>query len=365
MTENSLILKLNGQSYSRHELRIFAEKAIANSKAEAYELEIYRFILDWIDEKDFIEIKTSGSTGEQKPIKLLKKWMLHSALKTCRYFDFSGSSVFLLCLPASFIAGRMMIVRSIACGANLITVKPDSNPLQQLTTLIDFAALTPFQLHKSIELLKINRNVKTIIAGGAEVSGLLITAIQPLATEIYSTYGMTETCSHIALRKLNGSGKTNCFEIMDGIEIKTDGHGCLVIAEPNLGLINFSTNDMVEIIDSKRFNWIGRRDNLINTGSLKFNPEIWEDRISHLHNSRMIFVPIPHKQLGNAIILVVESENLLKQEILVLKNKIQEITGKHFAPKKIINLFPFPETPTGKPNRMKITAMAAIKKPDF
>lgn len=362
MTVNNLSLKLNGRVFSMGELKIYAEGVLANKESEPYEVDVFRFILDWLDEREFIEVKTSGSTGIPKEVKLLKKWMLHSALKTCRYFDLTERSTLLLCLPASFIAGRMMIVRAFACGANLIIVEPDSNPFQKVTSFIDFAAITPYQLIHSLETLKKKGNVNKIIAGGGEISIQLENSLQDLPIEIYSTYGMTETCSHIALRKVNGAKKTDFFEVMEGVDINVDERGCLVINEPELGVINLPTNDLVEIVDEKSFRWLGRWDNVINTGGLKMIPEQWEIKIAHLHPSRMILISMPDFLLGNAVALVVESENLTNEETRKLRNNIQQITGKYLAPKIILNLPHFPETPTGKPDRFKIADWAARKK---
>ena len=189
--------KLNGCHYTLVSLKQIAFSFI---KEEAsYKKDIGDFLLQWVDTNSTLTVKTSGSTGKPKSIKLNKQAMVHSALATGEYFKLSPGDSALLCLPTIYIAGKMMLVRAIVLGLELDSVPPDSNPLEFLTKEYDFAAMVPMQLENSLNNLS---KIKTLIVGGAKIPQDLVGKIKNSASVVYETYGMTETITHIAVRKL-------------------------------------------------------------------------------------------------------------------------------------------------------------------
>ena len=328
-----------------------------------WERDIYTFIQDWLADQEYIVVKTSGSTGEPKIIRLKKKWLEYSATQTCKFFNLNKQSTALLCLPAAYIAGRMMIVRAFVSGMNLITVEPSSNPfinhpfIHSSNPRLDFTAITPFQLHQSLQNLKTNPLVKSIIVGGGEINKSLEREVQELLVDIYATYGMTETSSHIALRRVNGSEREDYYTVIGHTTIGLDERGCLAIENPNLFDGKLITNDLVEIVDPNKFRWLGRYDNIINSGGIKIIPEEIEQSIANLIPKAMIISSIPNEKLGEAVVLVMEGDVLPEEEKENLLSHIEELVHPYAVPKQILNLPQIPKTPTGKFDRKTLRAM--------
>ncbi|MGF1584851.1 MAG: AMP-binding protein [Bacteroidales bacterium] len=353
----STYITLDGLNYSRNELLRLCRQKTEDLRLPQWQKDIFVFILSWLDESDHIEIQTSGSTGAPKPIKLKKQWMVNSATATCNRFNLNETSKALLCLPAKYIAGRMMIVRAIVSRCDLLTIPPESIPLQDTGSEVDFAAVTPHQLYNSIENAWKGKNVKTLIVGGGEISTSLERRIMNMPAEIYATYGMTETSSHIALRRINGPGSTNWFTVLEDISISADERNCLVIDAPELNDQILTTNDIIEIKDEQHFRWLGRWDNVINSGGIKIIPESIEKIISGIRPERLVIVPFPDDKFGEIPVLVIETETIGISESRELLDRISTQTDKYSAPKRIISLRAFPETPTGKPDRKRIVEL--------
>ena len=199
--------KLNGEGFSSAEaLRLSANRLVEEGKD--YEKAIGKFILEWLDGNDIITVKTSGSTGIPKEIKLHKKHVYNSANATVSYFDLKENTKALLCLPSEYIAGKMMLVRAITAGWDLYTTSPEKNPLENIEGNFDFTAMVPYQAFHSLADL---HKVKKLIVGGGAVSSELEQQLQNVTTNVFATYGMTETISHIAVRPLNGKEKSGVF----------------------------------------------------------------------------------------------------------------------------------------------------------
>jgi O-succinylbenzoic acid--CoA ligase len=371
-----VLLTLNNNNYTQQTLLQLCEEKVSSQSTPTWERDIYIFIQEWLSDADYIEVKTSGSTGKPKNIKLKKRWLEYSASQTCNFFNLNSQSSALLCLPAAYIAGRMMIVRAFVSGMNLVTVEPSSNPFinhpfiqpselaarqssnQPNSKLanhsLDFTALTPFQLHQSLQTLKSNPLVKSIIVGGGEVSTALEKEVQDLPIDIYATYGMTETSSHIALRRVNDSERKESFTIIGHTKINIDERGCLIIENPFLFEGRLVTNDIVEVLNSKEFRWLGRYDNIINSGGIKIMPEEVEKAISNLVPQSIAISSIPHHTLGEAVVLVIESAELKNDEKKSLLLHIKKLVHSYAIPKQIYSLSEIPRTPTGKIDRREI-----------
>lgn len=367
------MLKINNIQYKRSELLQLSASKLKSDDTLSWEKDIYTFIQEWLNKKDHIVVKTSGSTGEPKSIELKKEWVKYSAQQTCNFFNLNSKSTALLCLPSAYIAGKMMIVRAFVSGMNLITVEPTSNPFQTSyqpdnrqaiqsspraesrgIQPFDFAAITPFQLSQSLESLKVNPIVKTIIVGGGEINPVLETEIQNISVDIYATYGMTETSSHIALRKVNSTDKKDYYTVIGDTKIRLDSRECLTITNQYLFDGELITNDIVEIIINNRFRWIGRIDNVINSGGVKIMPEEIEQTIGNIIPQNFAISSIPHNTLGEEVVLVVECDQMSNDEKNYLLSQLKNLVHSYSIPKHIYTLTEIPKTLTGKVDRNAI-----------
>jgi len=341
----SFNIKINNTIFSEENFREIPDQLRIRDKALLFK--IVQFLSEWSNNKKYFEIQTSGSTGKEKKIKLLKDSMLFSAQQTCNFFNLTSQSNGLLCLPTDYIAGKMMLVRAMVSGMNLFVTLPKSNPFEITEPWIDFAAITPFQLTFSLNSIKQNR-IKTIIVGGASVSKELKDRIQELETEIYETFGMTETCSHIALKRLNGKNKSEYFQTLENVNIDTDERKCLVIEAPGLGISKMTTNDIVEIKSSNKFKWLGRADNIINSGGIKIFPEQIEKIIIPFINRAFYVSYEDDDKLGQKLVMVIEGIPMDKNEEKMLIKKISEKVPRYELPKKIKYVEEIKRTKTNK-----------------
>jgi len=347
-----LAFKLNGISFSFDDLKEVAYSLIKEGKD--FEVAIGNFLIDWVDDSDFIEVSTSGSTGVPQKIKLKKQHMVNSAMATGKYFDLKPTNTALLCLPATYIAGKMMLVRAMVLGLHLEYVHPDSNPVQTIKAVYDFGAMIPLQLENSLSKMK---HFKTLIIGGSPLSTALISKIKTKKTKVYETYGMTETISHIAVKKVNHTiKKTTYFEALPNIELKIDDRNCLVIHAPEISEKEVITNDVVNLISTSQFEWLGRFDTLINSGGVKLNPETIEAKLNAVLKHPFFVAGIPDAVLGEKLVLILEGN----VDVLAMQTKVAQLKSltKFEIPKEIFCLEKFIRTANGKLQRTKTLSLA-------
>lgn len=306
------------------------------------------FISDWFDPALWIETNTSGSTGAPKTILLEKAKMRVSATMTGKYFDFAPGQRIMLCLSPDSIGGKMLITRAILHDMELIVAPLQRNPLEGTDSMIDFAAMVPMQVQAVLDTdpskLELIRN---LLIGGATVTPALREALSGLKVNCYESFGMTETMSHIAIRKLDK--QPTPFEGLDGVHFSLKDEK-LVIHAPKLGLPVLETNDIVELIDEKRFSWKGRADFAINSGGLKFHPELIEQKLSGAFSNRFFITSAKDVTLGEKIILVLEASPDEFSEEKISKIFSARLTG-YEIPKKTYFVPEFCETISGKVNR--------------
>jgi O-succinylbenzoic acid--CoA ligase len=331
--------KLNGFHLDRKDLCRVAYSFI--KEGEDYEKSVGDFILDWFDKKPYLELNTSGTTGTPKIIRIEKQAMVNSALATGDFFDLSPGDKALHCLPTKYIAGKMMFVRSFILGLDMDFVAPSSHPMLHNDTKYDFVAMVPLQAQNSLAELK---NVKKMIVGGVKMSKSLEKSLSKLKTVTYETYGMTETITHIAAKKIG----EKYFTTLPNIKISQDDRNCLVIDAPKISNETIVTNDLVELINENQFGYLGRIDNVINSGGIKLIPEQIEDKLSHKIHSRFFVTGIQDPVLGEKLILVIEGE---KQD---LDGSIFDELDKYEKPKEVFYVSKFIETHNGKIKRKEI-----------
>ncbi|MBJ6369166.1 AMP-binding protein [Snuella sedimenti] len=334
--------RLDGKHYNLESLKTLA---INYSKAKTdYLRKVGAFLLDWTDNNDYLEVKTSGSTGVPKPIRLSKEAMCNSALATGEFFDLRPGQKALHCLPTEFIAGKMMLVRALMLGLEIDVVQPEANPLAAVNTNYDFCAMTPFQVTASLENLD---TIKTLIIGGAPVGTTLVKALMEKKVNAFETYGMTETITHIAAKPVNGPFADSCFKVLPNVSIAQDNRGCLVINAPRLSKVPIVTNDIVKVHTPTAFEWLGRYDNVINSGGIKLFPEQIEAKLQDKIKQRFFIASEPDENLGARVILVIEGKSPV--------NASQLFSGlsKYEIPKHVYTITKFAETPSGKVQRSK------------
>ena len=346
-TQFHTCFKLNGNSFISTKELIKYSSSISS--------DIQSFLIEWFDESDFIKVKTSGSTGVPKIIEIKKEYMKNSALVTGNYFNLTANTTALLCMPINFIAGKMMLVRAMVLGWDLDIVAPKSNPLENNTKEYDFCAMVPFQLQSSLSEI---HKIKKLIVGGAVVSKELLSEIQNIKTQVYATYGMTETITHISVKKLNqldtvisSRVKKSNYQVLPNIKISIDSRNCLVIDAPSIADGKIITNDVVTIVSPTEFKWIGRFDNIVNSAGVKLIPEQIEEKITKIINERFFVIGIPDTILGQKLILIIENSNNLNKDIVLEKLKNLKSLTKYEIPKEVYFINKFIETETNKLNR--------------
>jgi len=337
---------IQGKSFNEKELGIYATSLLLSEKS--YLVHLGTFLLEWLAEGNEISVHTSGSTGTPKPLSFTKSAMQAHAQLTGQFFNLIPGHKILLCLPTQFIAGKMMVVRALSLGLDLWVSPPSNHPLDFFKTTFDFVAMVPSQLEASIPLLNCCRKV---LIGGAPLIGSFkrkaVLAVQTEPTELFLSYGMTETLSHIAIAKLTLEDQV-IFSLLPHIHIKENDRGCLSVIAPYISSDTIHTTDIVRILDASHFEWLGRLDFVINSGGVKIHPESLEKAHEKYFSFPFFYSGIPHDLLGEQLVIVVAQEYLKEsQEILA---KIQFGT-KFYKPKGILTVAEFLYTHTFKLRR--------------
>ena len=325
-----------------------------------FEDKVLDFINYWESDSKNVSVQTSGSTGIPKVFEIEKTRMLASAQKTCDFLNLKAGDSALLCLPIEYISGKMMVVRSILRKLQLYVVAPSLHPLENIDSGIDFCAMTPLQVENSLEKLHL---IKKLIIGGAAVSESLKdkikeklpSTINQQPSTFYETYGMSETLSHIGLRQIFPI-EEEFFTIFDGIHISKDERNCLKIYAPDLNSEILQTNDLVEIINENQFKFLGRIDNVINSGGAKIFPEQLEALVKQRISNELVFIGVPDEQLGQKLVLVIEMRDTRYETRDHLNHQLSTINyqQKFHKPKEIIFVDEIPRTPNNKVNRLEL-----------
>ena len=352
---------LNGKSLNIHQL--LSDK-IDRSLHTELEFDTILFIKDWLSEKNEFSLQTSGSTGEPKTIRFSRKQIQKSAQRTIKFFNLKAGNRLLTCLNPKVVAGMMMIVRAFEGDLQLSIVTPSSNPLAGLSKdkKINFVALTPHQIEHAIndspEKLD---NIKTILIGGAGLHQELERRLQKIHPEVFHSYAMTETLTHVALRKVNDDKKSTYFHALDGVSFSLDNRSCLVIDDKILGIESLATTDIAQLIDEKTFVWKGRYDNVINSGGVKINIEKVETEIrGALEELKLEYeicvIAQPDIKLTNKLILLLKTSN---DEFSVdnILNVLKQNLPKYHAPRHIALVREIIRTKSGKIDRISNTEM--------
>lgn len=323
-----------------------------------FEEKVISFLKEWQSDSTKVPVQTSGSTGIPKVFEIEKSKMLNSARMTCNFLNLKEGDAALLCLPVEYISGKMMVVRALERKLKLSVATPSAKPVQNLDVTIDFCAMSPLQVENSLHKIHF---IKNLIIGGAQVSQSLKNKISQslkdknTETTVYETYGMSETLSHIALKQIYPVSE-EYFSVFKGIEIALDERRCLKISAPEIHPEILQTNDLVELKDDRHFKFLGRIDNVINSGGLKIHPEELESLLHRYIPREAAFLGVNDEKLGQKLVLVIEgSENdVLKLQLNEALKEIEKILSKNHLPKTIHFIPVFPRIPNGKLNREEL-----------
>ncbi len=308
-----------------------------------------------------MELQTSGSTGTPAVLHARKEAMRASAAMSCRAFGLRGGELALLALPLRYIAGKMMLVRALVAGLRLALVEPCGDPLaapEMEGRVLDFAPLVPLQAARALATpegaARLGR-VRTLLLGGGFVDPQLEEALQALPCRAFASYGMTETLSHIALRRLNGAERSARYSPLPGVELALSATGALCLRVPQLGIEHLETNDLAELAEDGSFTILGRRDAVINSGGIKIQAEELERRLLAATGLTLIAVPFPHAELGQCVALLWEGEAAAEPALRAAFDALP----RYQRPRVLRHVEALPRTPTGKLARAACRTLAA------
>jgi O-succinylbenzoic acid--CoA ligase len=341
--------KFNGLHFNFEDLKEVAYSLIKEGKA--YEKVTGNFLIDWLNDKNYLIVKTSGSTEQPKSIKLKKQAMVNSSIATGDFFNLQPGDTALHCLPSHYIAGKMMFVRALILGLELDFVAPTSQPIFDYKKHYDFCAMVPLQLQHTIDYVE---NIKTIIVGGSKVTMPLQERIKNSKSHFFETYGMTETVTHVAVKALQSKANKaeTSFKALPNVTFGKDDRDCLIINAPKLVNEALFTNDIVDLKSETSFKLLGRYDNVINSGGVKLFPEQIEAKLQSIIKERYIIAGEKDDTLGEKLILIIENPSNTTDSILSKIQKLKTL-DKFEIPKHVYNVDTFVETNTGKIQRIK------------
>ena len=340
------------------------------------------FLNEWNNDSDRVLVHTSGSTGTPKPMWVEKRRMEASARITCDFLGLKEGDTALLCMSLDYIAGKMMVVRSLVRNLKLIVVEPSGHPLGNATPLqlprgggfclgsfspprgswrgvgwLAFAAMVPMQVYNSLQVPEERerlKQIKHLIIGGGAIDEAMASELKDFPNYVWSTYGMTETLSHIALRRLNGPEASEWYKPFPSVNISQNEEGCLVIDAPLVCSERLVTNDIVEI-SKAGFRIIGRKDNVICSGGIKIQAEEVERILKPYVREPFLITKRKDEKFGEIVVLLTESNDL--EEV---KMACRQYLPKYWQPRDYVFVERIPMTETGKPARKKAAEIAAF-----
>ena len=359
-------ITIDGTTYTADEMRAAEggkstlEEAFGKRYGtESFYADVAQFLAEWFADGPTIKVHTSGSTGKPKELWVEKERMMNSARMTLDFLGLQQGDSALLCMPLPYIAGKMVVVRAIVGRLNLKPITPSGHPLKEVSTPLQFAAMIPMQVFNSLQVEEERQRLMSIghlIIGGGAIDKEMGKALQSFPNRVWSTYGMTETLSHIALRRISGKEASAWYTPFDNVRLSLSEEGTLVINAPKVSAEELTTNDMVQFNPQGQFQIIGRKDNIINTGGIKVQIEQVEEQLSQVLSVPYMITAAPDEKFGEKIVLLTTSSD--REQI----DKAIKTLPRYWQPKEIHTIKALPLTGTGKPDRAKAKEFAAQAK---
>ena len=341
-------LLLEGREYAPEDIfRLVAEGA-GNCPPALWDL--YLFLNEWFDASPIITVHTSGSTGVPKELVVRKDRMMQSARLTCEFLNLQAGDTALLCMNLRYIGAMMMVVRSLVAGLNLVVRPASGHPLSDVEVPLKFAAMVPLQVYNTLRVPAERKRLEhtdILIIGGGAVDDSLEAELKTIPIAAYSTYGMTETLSHIALRRLNGEAASKCYYPFPSVELSLSAENTLIVKAPLICDDVLQTNDIACLCSDGGFTIAGRKDNVINSGGIKIQAEEMENRLQPFIPVPFAVTAVPDPCLGQALTLLIAG----KPDIKELENKLQAVLETYYRPKHIFITELIPQTENGKIDR--------------
>ena len=328
---------------------------------------VSEFIAKWSDGSDTVEVRTSGSTGDPKVMLVEKSRMLASARATCDFLGLKSGDTALLCMSVDYIAGKMMVVRAIERDLNLVTVEPSSQPLalpdfsDEMGKKLDFAAMVPMQVYSSLQVPRereLLEQIRHLIIGGGPLDSSLEEELRGFDSAVWHSYGMTETLSHIALRRVSGPEASPWFTPLPGVTLAVNEDHCLMIDAPHLCPERLVTRDVVEMEECglQRFKVLGRIDNVINSGGIKVHIEQVEQALQPHIARPFLITKCPDNKFGDIVVMLLQGT---ADDVPAARAACEQHLDKYTRPKYIFAVSSLPMTPTGKPARSRAADLAS------
>ncbi len=325
----------------------------------AWHADLADFLEEWFSPETTVQVQTSGSTGEPKVMQVEKKRMEASARMTCSFLGLRAGDRALLCMPLKYIGAKMVVVRSILQGLDLYCVKPSSHPLRALGFAPEFLAVTPAQVFTMLDnadeeaLLK---GTGHVIIGGGSVNAGLAERLSAFPRNVWSTYGMTETLSHIALRRLNGPDRSGFYTPFEGVSLSLSPDSTLVISAPSVAEGPVATNDIAQLREDGSFRILGRKDNIVNSGGVKIQIEAVEAQLQPLLPFDFCITAAPDEHYGEAVVMLAAcGPEMADGEML---ERGFAVLHAYSRPKRVFFVPELPRTGSGKPDRAGARALA-------
>ena len=322
-------------------------------------MELSEFLEEWNNASPFVRVKTSGSTGNPKPMLVEKRRMLNSARITCDFLGLRPGDTALLCMSLDYVAGKMMVVRALERGLHLITVPPSGHPLASLDEAPLFAAMVPMQVYNSLQVPRERgclRQIRHLIIGGGAVDDSLAAELSTFPHAVWSTYGMTETLSHIALRRLSGPEASTWYEPFPSVRLELAADGCLIIDAPEVCAERLVTHDMAELLPDGRFRILGRKDNVVCSGGIKIQIEEVERLLRPSLLVPYMITKCPDPKFGEVVVLLTEGSAAEARRLC------EHVLPKYYQPRRYLEVARIPLTETGKPARHQAELLAQQKR---
>lgn len=351
-------LILDGQSFSPEDIKSMS----LQNMQEPY-LDLFEFLKRWFDDSPYITVHTSGSTGQPKALEVEKLKMMHSAQLTCQYLGLKKNDSALLCMNLKYIGAMMVVVRALLYELNLTVISATGHPLKAIQKPFRFAAMVPLQVFNSLQIPEEKerlQRMEVLIIGGGAVDEVLLQDIKTLYNAVYSTYGMTETLSHIALRRLNGADATTHYRPFAGIHLAlAPADNTLIIDAPMLVAHPLHTNDVARIYTDGSFLILGRKDNVVNSGGIKIQIEEDEQVLKQIIDCPFALTSVPDTRLEEALILLIQQYPTDK--IARIAQQLQKVLPAYHLPRAIYSIEQLPLAGNGKIDRKACRETAKIK----
>ena len=338
-------LLLQGKEYTAGDISRLVAEGAENCPPALWDL--YLFLEKWFDASPVITVHTSGSTGTPKELVVRKDRMMQSARLTCEFLNLQAGDTALLCMNLRYIGAMMVVVRSLVAGLNLIVRPASGHPLSDIEEPLRFAAMVPLQVYNTLRVPEEKERLEQtdiLIIGGGAVDDSLEAEISALPTAVYSTYGMTETLSHIALRRLNGETASKHYYPFPSVELSLSAESTLVIKAPLICGEVLQTNDIACFYPDGSFTIAGRKDNVINSGGIKIQAEEMEKRLRPFIPVPFVVTSVPDPRLGQALTLLIAGQ----VDVRELESKLQTVLDAYHRPRHIFMTESIPQTENGK-----------------